>query len=976
MLFRGGYLDDAHSLISKLRGLIREIFPSFEFKDDKTITAKDLSNLRNQIRKLAPEERTKALQLIGEELSKSYLYLKTVDPISYIKNKYPGIGNFKIVNAENYVIHTIQTTENGFHYFRIKEDGEIEEYSGSEVHHDGDINQIMAVVGTSELEMMYYEFFQHFSSYTSFLLKYYQFSQLYVKYARMNISYFLDHLFNASIHRVEDNDVVTLHVNKSYGNVLNQMVYTSDIAKLIDLINDRRKITDGKIVDLHKFEGRPKLQVNDHLILESKIDLIHIKDQLYDKLYNEMITRTFDNEDDYIKTLTLSIGKFFKDQPKMIDGLNKIVTSIINDIRKYHLISQSLITTYNASIYLNIVHQFKTKELGREDLIPNIINIINLGVRSRENIKFIIMTRLLFMMIPIYTYPFNERGLLAAIFLYIYRLIREGSNYGINTKYLYRKIFKEYTSASDDVTYLNLFTESSRINQCTVSYMVGNNIVSHTTCAESTLLNILVIMFYTKNSLDEKKLSKFPKIDKGVLDFLKKHPNTDSISTIIACQDFAKLVTNIPGIDYLKEVDNYNYDLSPTFRNVSKLLFYLLTGDLIEASNEEYKRIYQKYFGIVELSQNDAQTILLLESIKCIFGNQHAEVLAPPAMPWKPFMDMEIYIYFTYFLRKNIDTIRPLLREQDLIEMTRFIVFSCIDIRRHLKIDKILTPDRYATFLKSLDREVWQRQERLYIMEEFVIALGIEVVDKIKIASTYIRLPPNRGVELLAEVDCYVNVFANQISIYIHQFSAQRYKMRELTNTNLNLPLIIENILEYYPDRLDKLTIFFEIANSPELNLIYWEKIHSYALSLREKKTYIIGRHLKGVIDMLADEYVQNNRDRIERTIGVLSGLPTNIFVFCIPTKLSEKSIEEMILEKFQDNLQSIEAIDKGAIKVVFQQEYQLEPIVEVNWESFLMIPWKKYTKCPLEEFAGGYYQKYLKYKYKYLNLRRIKSHL
>ena len=660
------------SINKQLTELIKKIFKKmYEFKNIHELTNKDLKMIISFLKdnKNMAED---FINIIDKLLNEMYNYLYFSDYKTYIIKKFKT-NKFKVVNDEGYVTDTYNTTieSTPYVYFKISKEGQIEEYNGNIIEDEDFSIFKIGENKNNDLIVLYRYVVKNFTVIKFTLMDYNNIIKKSTDFGGLNIKYFFENLFFM-------NENEQLFINKSYGNLINQIIYAGkfkEFLEFINIISEERK--EEKTYE--KFERNIDYFIyNKHYdylynrILEDYSLNINIDEAYIYNLIDKLKLRELEKnivKNKIKKSKEEHEKKEIKEENIKKDNISVLMSGIKFILNKINFIDDYLITIYNSSILLNFKEKFKSIESNDKklELVSSLLNIIKLSIRDKNKIESIIKINLLFMCLPIYMFGFKKDDINSLLIYYMSILLSQGSFYSINKKFVFDKLFdKSYTINKIDPLY-----NVNKLSQCYVSYTNNNgDVIKHSSCGETVLLNILQKILYDNDNnlfedkLDREKLKQFINpntiIYKELINFFEKHDSFMKLNNKDSCIEFTRIITNIKDIEYLKSINNYNYDLKPTFENITRLLIYILTGNNEQKNIEEYKSIYTQYFPLVTYNKINDEVKLSINNMDCTFSERHAYIGIENDTINHVINDT-VNLYFTLYIKKYFNEVYSII---------------------------------------------------------------------------------------------------------------------------------------------------------------------------------------------------------------------------------------------------------------------------------------------------------------------------
>lgn len=547
-------------------------------------------------------------KLIDEIFDNMYKYLYIYDPEKYINEHFKPENNYKILNEENYTIRTVNIKGNIYEYFKLFNNGKIDKYNIIKPIDDLPLNQLYPKYNINT-NISNYELVYDYQSYFEEIVRNYcTISKVSKDFGGIIMENFIDKLFYLG----DNNELL---INKSNNNIIFQLVQTGDFYKLIT-INNYINMKYGSKYNTDR----------DYIIHMTELNFIKneyvfISNKQYIEIYgNFLIDSSTKNYLEKLKNI------FMKKQidHKYISILFSYLDALDFIIAESKIINEKICHIYNKSLFENIFKQYKRYK--NDIILKKIPNMFKFVDTNYDKIQDLIKVELILLFLPIIIDRYVSPQINYLFHFYLINLLETYDNniskiyilnnlFGLNNKNDYKTIFK---------------TTYNVIKQCQVDYTYNNKQIKHPTCGESTLLNILVYIFLNNSvSIDFNKLNKLlnnkSAIQMKIILFFEKYPSVIKLLESSACKEFAQLVSNIPNIEYNSVINDYHYDLIPTFDNIMKLLFYILEDRIYE--NVNYHKKLSELINDIKISHESSKTILTIaNNINCTFSNQHAQV--------------------------------------------------------------------------------------------------------------------------------------------------------------------------------------------------------------------------------------------------------------------------------------------------------------------------------------------------------------
>lgn len=487
------------------------------------------------------------------------------------------------------------------------------------------------------------------------------------------------------------------------------------------------------------------------------------------------------------------------------------------------LITDYLVTIYNTSLFSKLYTIFTT-ESGNKKLnyMKNMAYFIKNSELTRPKIKSLIMLEIIFLRLPIKLYPYNRNYNNLYVLIYIIKLLDEESNIHINKKFVYESIFGanyiKDTNNETCKTYLNV------LPQCRVNYLHNNARIAHATCAESTLLNILKTILMRDDNIIMENVDEYikPVTDMNIkLRYFFSQMNTmKKLRTKEACTSFTQIVSNIDGINYLKEVDDYKYDLDPNFNNVMKLFFYIINGKFTDDSIGEYRdRLKDILHATVEETDDDStKRIMTLENITCTFTQHHAYVGRSQFAPGEE-LEYTASLYLTLYFNKYA----PLLVEQisNTISNKPEVLYPAKQTPEELFIKNLTEVILNVNmFLMDVDKliNVIPKNARTYLFKEITGRINSIPVNKTTELSVILDKDYLKNYQLVSVFDSkivYVNTlyyffFQNYTESFFDKIQDWIYEHYGDKDILFNTYLLLQKILK---TNIDDISNFFQLKS-------------------------------------------------------------------------------------------------------------------------------------------------------------------
>lgn len=578
---------------------------------------------------------TELFKFVNSIFNKMDRYLYIYAPNKYIEEILGEKSNYEILNPYDYVIDTVvkNPDSNLYSYYIIDEKGSINKlaYYGRDIYQNAELQNILCVVDDgSRFASLYASLFDDFDSYHTEIESYLKKCNASKPFGGLPICGFFNSLFYLG-----NND--TLLANKSYDNIIGQIVHTGTIDKLFNIIDilleDHIPITDITPFNVPEDVMTDLVNTGDHnnIQLINNISFEKIKEEMISLIHN---TKNADTPSTSLVNLYQKLFKkyYYKDE-KNAARIMQLIKRIDDTIEEQDLANEYLISTYNVSTILNLQKNFDTLKDNRTKLnyMGRIANLFKFSDMDRPKIKLEIKAKIINMFLPLILFPyFTSDKIIQYIMLYILNILETGSNYKNNNKYIFDKIFgkkfKVDSKNTECVAYLDT------LQQCYTNYYKYEKQIKHPTCAESTLLNLLKNILVKKGIVDLTKLNKHIKstteFHKSLINFFTNFNTMPLLRTKDACNSFAQLVSNIDGIDYASFVQDYRYNLIPEFKNMMKLFFFITTGRIIAYDDAiEYEELLKELSGQILVNDTEENMVVIeLKNIKCTFTPSHAYV--------------------------------------------------------------------------------------------------------------------------------------------------------------------------------------------------------------------------------------------------------------------------------------------------------------------------------------------------------------
>lgn len=793
------------------KGKSKQITKPIKYDDVQSYLKQIISKCTNQTLM------TNLKNLLDNIFEKMYEYLYIFSPKKYIENIYKPISNYKILNGENYVIKTItKNTNDKYEYFKILDNGKIDKYiiTDEKIIEDKPIYKLYPVILKQSNK--------NIKDYKIIYNNKFFFENIVYNYCKIvDISkIFGGSIIDESINKLfylGTNDVLLL--NKKNNNIILQFIQTGNFYKLINLNN---RITQ-------EFSSNDYKITKDYLIHMFELNFItdkyvFIPNSQYIKIYTDFVN---DNSN---TTLIEKLTNIFRKYISKNQNGNKYMDTLINHVKflntsidQLNMIDEKLCNLYNKSLIKNIYKRYKT---GIKTVLINVPIIFKYANKNYEQIKDLIKVELILLFLPIIINNFISPQINYIFLFYLIRLLETYDSY-INRLYVLDKLFandvKEYTDAP---------INSIVLNQCHVSYKYNNNSIKQVSCGETTLLNILIYIFLNENKLeiDLKKLKQLlnnkSNIQKNIISFFENNITIINLMSPSACVEFTKLVTNIPNISYVKEINNYHYDLSPDFNNVMKLLFYILDDKIY--TNVNYIDLLNKLINIKVIDNNTKYTIINIANIQCKFTNEHAEIISlneNQINKYKyEFYDFFANIIITLYFRKYIEDIPQLtlnyenniIIEQQIFNLINHFYYNLINIKDFF--DKLEFNKLSKDKLINIVEEYYKNDTENSIRYEILISL-------------------NKDIETLNMINEYKDYYINTIFYLIISDEKNIIKLRNFTKI-FNIYLLFYFLLNKKPDhiflilKLNYLETYYYDILSLTYNAIFNEKFFTKKILL------------------------------------------------------------------------------------------------------------------------------------------------
>lgn len=959
MIIHGGYMDKdfLDDLIKNLNDL--NLDTQYKGKINKENLKKNWNNIINFIKSSNDNDLLKSFIIVIKNILDSmYNYLNFVNYIKFIISE-KKITKFKVLNYENYVTDTINVhnnTNDDFRFFKITINGAIEEYNGdmNDIIEDGNYDVLkISDENKTEFSDIYRYLIDNFDNYKSLYINYYS----YIKFIKPADGLNIDYLFE-SLFYINDNDI--LFINKSYNNIINQIIYTGKIKEFMVFINE---------LNLISREGINISMKN----AESDINFF-----IYNKKYKDLYDKFMKSVMKGLDLDKINLIEYVKNN-KIIDNYDKNMKEILlNGIKHIfnwtnNFIDDYLITVYNSSIVNIYIASFQSINMDinniNSDMKTEILNffksfvkIIDLTTKNKQIIKSMIKVKLLFILLPIYMFPFEKDEINKLLFYYISKLLIEGSNYSINKKFVFDKIFgKNYLINVNDPLYSNIF---NKLSQCYVSYIqkINNNNVNiiQSSCGETVLLNILEKIFYDNNILNEKKMYELIKSNtpfhSNLKDFFIKHKTFSLLNTPLTCVEFTRLISNINGIEYGNNIEYYKYDLVPTMENITKLLIYILDGKIIETTREEYIKYYKKLFDkVIPKQYNENILNLELNNMHCSFSNNHAYV----GTETKGSNDINdsSHLYLTLYIKKYYEQVYELIINPpkkhyeifDIIQLYYYMNLNFFDLKKlTIFLSHYYSDDDIFEYLVALykNRYNWLINETK-ILQNQIITYDKNIECGIHTSMAYLEKSIyNFSIN---NIFLFITALFNEYNETINFFSL--YKYMEYNNNNMTNDIyefIVNKIKNYNPKEVTNYLSGFLIIHIIKNYVDIDKKFIDHSLTIVDN-------------NQLLTSYIS-----IIENFGFYIKIPDN-FKQTIKLNYSEKIPDESLKKELNKCFNSTITIIKNDINIIIFQTSK--PIINTSCSINILGTDLQINRRFI--FSGGsnfYHYKYMKYKLKYLN--------
>lgn len=736
--------------------------------------------------------------LLNNIFEKMYEYLYLFSPKKYIENIYKPISNYKILNSENYVVKTITKNINDkYEYFKILDNGKIDKYilTDKKIIEDRPINKLYPVPNSKQQTTNKISHNTHFFGNTINNIEYYKitynnkffFENIINNYCKtVNISeIFGGSIINTFINKLfylGKNDVLLL--NKNNNNLILQYIQSGNFYKLINFNNN---IT-------HYFKSDEYKTTKDFLIQMFELNFItnqyvFISYSQYIKIYTDVVNDTSDTI--LIEKLINIFGKYIlknHNGNKYMDTLTKYLEFLVISIYRLNMIDEKICNLYNKSLIKNIYKRYKT---GKKSVLKDVPIIFKYANKNYKQIRNLIEIELIFLFLPIVINNYISPQINYIFLSYLIKILETYDSH-ISRIYVLDKLFANYIQEYTDIP-----KNSIVLNQCHVSYKYNNNSIKQVSCGETTLLNILIYIFLDEDKLkiDLKKLTYLlnneSDIQKKIISFFENHITINNLMSPMACVEFTKLIANIPNISYVKEINNYYYDLSPDFNNIMKLLFYILDDKIYIDVN--YIDLLNNLINIKVIDNNTKYTVInIADNIKCMFTDAHAEIISLSENQINK-SNYEFYNFFanivmTLYFRKYIEDIPKLIinnENNDIIEQKIFNLinhfdYNLINIKDFL--DKLKLNDSSIIKLIDIVEEYYKEDTKNSIRYEILISL-------------------NKNIETLEMTydEFYKDYYINTIIYFIMSNEKNIIKLNSFTKI-FNIYLLFYFLLNKKPD--------------------------------------------------------------------------------------------------------------------------------------------------------------------------------
>lgn len=1001
------------------------------------ITKKTFDELVITIKKTNNNDITsKFFLLIDKIFNNLDKYLYIFSPKKYISEILMEKSSFRILNSDFYILDTV-IVDNVDNIYKVDKsdpslipitnyiidtNGNIYKYEGTEIYYDMEFSEIACVDEESRIANIYKKILE---KYTEIIEReihsYLSICKVSKPFYGLGINEFFNNLFILG----SNNEII---INKSYNNIINQLIYTGQIINFIQLINvTLNDHTDPFPLDKYNYDENDNFKSTRYTIdynLMKSADINSgniINNDIFTKIYDDLIISIYSSESntnitntnfDFFKKIEQLMKTQLKNNngvPYVLDKIKKIITSI----ELTGIIDENMITTFNTSQMLNIKKHYFSQEtnVNKLNYMKTLVNILKYSSISKEKIKMLIIAQIIKIILPFSLYPyFNSDDLISYIFVYMVQLLDTGSTYNINKRYVYDRIFGKNYNKDPTNTYCKTYL--STLPQCFVEYYEQGELISHASCAESTLLNILKSILVDKNEINVYKLSKYIQnrsvFHNLLIKFFTKNNNMTNLRSISACREFTQLISNIDGINYGNKIDKYYYDLYPEFNNVMKLFFYILTGSIEDHTEEEYKDMLQKMFSANLINKSQFEKILELENITCTFTQTHAYIgnMQSAFNVDEPHYFSIIYLTL-YFNTHGSSLIKHKIKDPklvqnivDLIYMTNlmYIDYSNVlaDIPQTLKsqiVEKISTNDHSSLFKleieialeyisdkTKLDLETYENQK--YILNN--LSEDIENSEYLYVNTLFYLFtnenPPNyNGVFGYSSSLIKMKIF----NVYLFLEKTLRENIANIYNAyrylfyikDKNISIIsIYQIMSYIEKNIQKIKKM-DIDININAFLMYYlppETLKNYSPETLSKLLEI-SKNPQEIIMLYNSE---NGLDELDKYVYYISGDIAKIIEI---TEGKNMNLKNIIISLLDNNYFSNDIISIDYTKYPDKIEIITGSKIFNDGEELILdnikirgIPIKIYREHILimkKQSGGTNREKYYKYKYKYLNL-------
>lgn len=895
---------------------------------------------------------------------------------------------------------------NEYNYYKISKNGEINLSNVNEINviNDRELVDLTPIIN-SKNNVYYNRAF----NYNLVFNDIFEYEELIINYCHIcrSSNYFggipIEKFINSLFYLGNNGELL---INQSHNNIILKIIQANSFDKLLSIIEsienmDKKYRIIFNTIDTSIMIDQYETRIKDEIVQLHNEDYIKI----YKLIINDINKKTTLNDNLFIK----KIKEKFSDE-KII----YYIDFIYNKINELNFIDENFINIYNKYIFINIQKQFEnfieTNNITYLDVIGSIQNKIKI---PNNLIKYLIITDIIFLILPIFIYNFiGVSELIQILFVYLIRLLESNNDLYINKEYLYDQIFGKNYSKNTNILQSN--QKTNYLPQCNVSYVHNGHIINLTSCGESTLLNILFIIFGENGIINIKKLKDNIKghdtLHKNIIEFFEKNNTIYQLRKHSSCSEFTKLVSNIDNINYVKKIDGYKYDMFATYDNIMKLLFYILDNKFYSNDYDFIKKLNELVKTSLINKSKEETIIQFKDNISCTFTGQHSFLgIHQRAQEEKNNAKIILTIYFRKFglsIPKNPDTS---IFIENIYKLLINFNYHLINIRAlfNLSFNKERLRDKIMELNIDMD-----------IKNEILISLGF---------------PLN-----ITEIQ---NYYCNTIMYLLTQTTNKKKIIEDINGSiifNIYLLLdifIIYNIQDVYLVlKVNEKDIYKE-----NINNLFYEKIFSkpnlereiynmFYILIKYQEIYFTDKNLydtkyellnvEKVIKMSMDkfevykfyEYFKKNDNNLKINLPIDHPNGTLYVYELIYNKLMKYMIKDSIKKSrqisinsniilyniinihFMDNedipvlgLELIKNEEKYTIKIQSNRDIKFEKIV-VDSEDNLIIEINKINivggtagmrRIPLQppkNIIGGqndiYMHKYIKYKLKYLTAK------